>query len=181
MTAGLIPPPNPISSWSGQHLLGQKLPADMEKCYLKQIPNQHLGLCGVIGDHGQPRIIVPIAQQKRLLLQTHEDLLHQDHSRVHKILRTLYYWPGMEAMAEKYITKCQVCQFNKNRRLHLKSSFVKKEIDELPLPRQKYGFDFYGVPKGEILVIIDLCTREATLVCLHDHKRSRQSGTSNIE
>jgi hypothetical protein len=97
----------------GQQLLGQKLPADMEGRYLKQIPNQHLGLCRVMGDHGQPRTIVPISQQKRLLLQTHEGLLHQDHTRVHKILRTLYYWPGMEAIAEKFITKCQICHLTK--------------------------------------------------------------------
>ena len=31
------------------------------------------------------------------------------------------------------------------------------------MPRQSYGIDFYGVPKGEILVIVDLCTREVTL------------------
>jgi hypothetical protein len=84
MTTTTTAAPDPISTWVGQQLLGQKLPADMEERYLKQIPNQLLGLCGVMGDHGQPRIIVPISQQKRLLLQTHEDLLHQDHSRVHK-------------------------------------------------------------------------------------------------
>ena len=123
-----------------------------------------------------------VSQQKRLLLQTHEDLLHQDHSRVHKILRTIYYWPGMEATAEKFITKCQICQFNKNRRLHLKSSFVKRGIDELPLPRQQYGFDFYGVPKGEILVIVDLCTRETTLVFMstRDQDKVAQAILNNV-
>lgn len=182
MTTATTTAPDPISTWVGQQLLGQKLPADVEERYLKQIPNQHLGLCGVMGDHGQPRIIVPVSQQKRLLLQTHEDLLHQDHSRVHKILRTIYYWPGMEATAEKFITKCQICQFNKNRRLHLKSSFVKRGIDELPLPRQQYGFDFYGVPKGEILVIVDLCTRETTLVFMstRDQDKVAQAILNNV-
>ncbi len=31
------------------------------------------------------------------------------------------------------------------------------------MPRQAYGIDFYGHEQGEILVAIDLCTREATL------------------
>jgi transposase InsO family protein len=31
------------------------------------------------------------------------------------------------------------------------------------MPRQDYGIDFYGVYKGEIMVIIDLFTRETIL------------------
>ena len=50
------------------------------------------------------------------------------------------------------------------RRTHLSSSFQARRLEDLPMPRQSYGVDFYGVPKGEILVIVDLCTREATLV-----------------
>ncbi len=41
----------------------------------------------------------------------------------------------------------------------------------MPLPRQAYGIDFYGHEKGEILVAIDLCTREATLWFLPDRKQ----------
>jgi transposase InsO family protein len=41
----------------------------------------------------------------------------------------------------------------------------------MPLPRQAYGIDFYGHEKGEILVAIDLCTREATLWFLQNRKQ----------
>jgi hypothetical protein len=37
------------------------------------------------------------------------------------------------------------------------------------LPRQHYGLDFYGLHKGEILVIIDLFSREVIL----EHVASR--------
>jgi hypothetical protein len=33
-------------------------------------------------------------------------------------------------------------------------------------PRQHYGIDFYGLNHGEILIIVDLFTRETTLVFL---------------
>jgi hypothetical protein len=38
-TATTTTAPDPISTWVGQQLLGQKLPADMEERYLKQTPN----------------------------------------------------------------------------------------------------------------------------------------------
>ena len=41
----------------------------------------------------------------------------------------------------------------------------------MPLSRQAYGIDFYGHEKGEILVAIDLCTREATLWFLQNRKQ----------
>ena len=156
------PPPTLIPTWVGRQLLGQSIPDHQMNRYIKQIPNQPDGLCGFLGDHGQPRIIVPLDQQKRLLLQTHVDLLHQDASRVYQVLRTLYYWPGMKQSALDFIPKCSTCQKNKMKRQHLKSKFMRRSAENLPLPRQAYGFDFYGVPKGEILVITDLCTREVT-------------------
>ena len=41
----------------------------------------------------------------------------------------------------------------------------------MPLPRQAYGIDSYGHEKGEILVAVDLCTREATLWFLPNRKQ----------
>ena len=43
--------------------------------------------------------------------------------------------------------------------------------DRTPLPRQQHGIDFYGHAKGEILVVIDLCTREVLLWFLQDRKQ----------
>ena len=39
------------------------------------------------------------------------------------------------------------------------------------MPRQAYGIDFYGHMKGEILVAIDLCTREVLLWFLPSRKQ----------
>ncbi len=41
----------------------------------------------------------------------------------------------------------------------------------MPLPRQAYGIAFYGHEKGEILVAVDLCTREASLWFLPNRKQ----------
>jgi transposase InsO family protein len=41
------------------------------------------------------------------------------------------------------------------------------------MPRQSYGIDFYGVPKGEILVIVDLCTRETTLAYMANRNQDK--------
>ena len=62
-----------------------------------------------------------------------------------------------------YVTACSTCQANSVRRSHLNNTFQKRALENLPMPRQSYGIDFYGVPNAEILVIVDLCTRETTL------------------
>jgi hypothetical protein len=38
----------------------------------------------------------------------------------------------------------------------------------MPVPRQDYGIDFYGVFKGEIMVIVVLFTRETILTHLEN-------------
>ena len=43
------------------------------------------------------------------------------------------------------------------------------------MPRQSYGIDFYDVPKGEILVIVDLCTRETTLVFMTSRNQDKEA------
>ena len=156
--------PDKHEAWVGQQLKGQPIPEAQIKRFIEEIPNLSTKLCGLLGDHGQARIIVPLAQQKRLIMQTHHDLLHQGHNRVYHALRTNYYWPNMQRTVETFVTNCPTCQKSKMRRQHLKAAFHDRDIQDLPLPRQSYGFDFYGVPNGEILVIVDHCTREAILV-----------------
>ncbi len=41
------------------------------------------------------------------------------------------------------------------------------------LPRQRYGIDFYGVHNGEILVMVDLFSRETMLEFLPNRKMER--------
>ena len=164
MTSYKDAPPDTHENWVGQQLKGQPIPESQAKKFIPEIPNLTLKLCGLLGDHGQARIIVPLAQQKRVIMQAHHDLLHQGHNRVYHELRRAYYWPNMQKTIEFFVTKCTSCQESKMRRQHLKTAFHDRELSDLPLPRQSYGFDFYGVPKGEILVIVDHCTRETILV-----------------
>jgi transposase InsO family protein len=52
----------------------------------------------------------------------------------------------------------------------LSAAFEQAEKEDLPLPRQAYGIDFYGHTHGDILVALDLCTREVSLWFLPDRK-----------
>ena len=49
------------------------------------------------------------------------------------------------------------------RRERIKSEFDALAPQSKAGPRQHYGMDFYGLVKGEILVIVDLFTRETIL------------------
>ncbi len=53
------------------------------------------------------------------------------------------------------------------RRKHLKANFDPNAPSSTMVPRQDHGIDFYGVYKGEILVIVDLFTRETILTHLN--------------
>jgi len=53
------------------------------------------------------------------------------------------------------------------RRRHLKAKFDPNAPPSTMLPRQDYGIDFYGVQDGEIMVIVDLFTRETILTHLN--------------
>jgi hypothetical protein len=52
------------------------------------------------------------------------------------------------------------CQAAQVRRRNLNAEFQAVQQADLPLSRQNYGIDFYGHKDGEILVAIDLVTRE---------------------
>ena len=55
----------------------------------------------------------------------------------------------------------------------MKSVFNSRSVSSTLLPRQGYGMGFYGVLKGEILVIVDLATRETILRFLTDQKQEK--------
>ena len=102
--------PDKHEAWAGQQLKGHPILESQIKRFIEEIPNLSTKLCGLPGDHGQARIIVPLAQQKRLILQTHHDLLHQGHNRVYHALRANYYWPNMQRTVEQFATHCPTCQ-----------------------------------------------------------------------
>ncbi len=56
------------------------------------------------------------------------------------------------------------------RRQKLQVDFDAQAPQAYAAPRQHYGVDFYGVQDGEILVIVDLFTREAILEWLPSRK-----------
>jgi hypothetical protein len=94
-----IPQLSDINSWVGQQLRHANMPAK----YLNVQPKGNLipmdstypeGLLAVPNAEGQPRIIVPPAEVKALILQTHEDIHHQNHLKVLHVLKATYYWPN---------------------------------------------------------------------------------------
>ena len=97
-------------------------------------------------------------------------MLHVDGTRVHHELSRKYYWPNMVKQIKAICKACQACQAAKVRRQQLSAAFEQADKEELPLPRQAYGIDFYGHTHGEILVALDLCTREVSLWFLPDRK-----------
>jgi hypothetical protein len=96
-------------------------------------------------------------------MHTHEDIHHQNHQKVTHILKPLYYWPGMDRDVERFISECETCRRGTVCRRHLKMIFDADAPLAKALPRQHYGLDFYGVLKGEILVIVDLFSREVII------------------
>jgi hypothetical protein len=122
------------------------------------------GLLAIPSDgYSGQRIVVPIEEQKALIKRTHADIHHQGHTKVHHVLYPLYYWPGMDSTIEAVCTACARCIKASRRRKKLNLDFNPASQKELLLPRQRYGIDFYGVHNGEILVMVDLFSRETML------------------
>ena len=69
----------------------------------------------------------------------------------------------MDRDVERFISECEICRRGTVRRRHLKMIFDADAPLAKVLPRQHYGLDFYGVLKGEILVIVDLFSREVII------------------
>jgi hypothetical protein len=93
------------------------------------------------------------------------------HIKVLHVLRAAYYWPNMAKEIQEWCTSCAICTTASVRRKHF--LLVKTKFDPIApqaklLPRQHYGIDFYGIQKGEILVIIDLFTRVTILTFLRN-------------
>jgi hypothetical protein len=63
-----------------------------------------------------------------------------------------------------------ICQKAEVRRQNLAAAFQQAELDDSQ-GKRAYGIDFYGHAKGEILVAIDLCTREALLWFLPNRRQ----------
>ena len=81
------------------------------------------------------------------------------------MLMPRYWWPDLSQLVKDVCGACRQCQRANVRRRHLSAKFspLKNVNHAKLLPRQEYGIDFYGHHDGNILVAIDLCTREVKL------------------
>jgi hypothetical protein len=114
-------------------------------------------------------IIVPKRYCEALTIHTHEDIHHQNNQKVTHILKPMYYWAGMDRDIERYLSECEICRRGTIRWRHLKMIFDANAPSSKSLPRQHYGLDLNGVHKDEILVIVDLFSREVII----EHVTSR--------
>ena len=83
----------------------------------------------------------------------------------------------MDRVIEKICKACKQCLSGKMRREKIKSEFDALGPQSKSGPRQHYGIDFYGLMKGEILVIVDLFTRETILQWLPSRKQEKVANT----
>jgi hypothetical protein len=165
----------PIISWIGRQLENQKIPQTIISTVIKTHDNYPDGLLAIpstIG--GPPRIIVPLTAQTILVNQAHVDIHHQNHRKVHN---QLYCWPHMDRDIERICKSCTPCHAGKMRREKIKSEFDALGPQSKAGPRQHYGMDFYGLMKGEVLVIVDLFTRETILQWLPSRKQEQVART----
>jgi hypothetical protein len=68
--------------------------------------------------------------------------------------------------------QCTICQLAKVRRQKLQTDFDSLSPQSTYKPRQHYGIDFYGLQGGEILVMVDLFTRETLLEWVPSRKQN---------
>ena len=163
-------PPDPIDTWPDK-----QLEEDIPKGTTR-VPKENLkerlpaNLIVVKDEKGRERILVPRCQRGRLVVTEHQTMLHVEGARVHYELARKYIWPNMARDIKIICKACETCEKSKVRRQNLSAEFEQADKDDIPLPRQAYGVDFYGHAKGEILVAIDLCTRGVNLWFLTDRK-----------
>jgi len=164
------PKPLPLEEWVG--IQKEEIPPKGRRLQSDEIPQGYPDSLIMIEDEQKrKRVCVPESQRLILVKYNHEVLLHQKGKRVSYDLEEKYYWPYMEKDIKEICKTCHVCSKARIRRQRLTATFRQAEKDGMPMPRQAYGIDFYGHMKGEILVAIDLCTREVLLWFLPSRKQ----------
>jgi hypothetical protein len=164
-------PPKPVEQWPALQSLDD-IPENMTRVPPEDIRKGLPQDLVVLRDHkGRQRILVPACQRRALTMIEHEAMIHQKGTRVHHELSRTYFWPHMASQIADMCKACSVCQKNQVRRQSISADFRQADIKDLPMPCQAYGIDFYGHEQGEILVAVDLCTREATLWFLTNRKQ----------
>jgi len=93
-------------------------------------------------------------------------MLYVDGPRVYHELSRKFYWSNMINQIKMICKACEPCQTAKVRRQQLSAAFEQADTEDLPPP----SIDFYGHTHGDILVALDLFTREPSLRFLPDRK-----------
>jgi hypothetical protein len=125
-------------------------------------PGMPTGLIVLRDKSGRQRILVPRCKCSALTTMERETMLHVKGNRVHHELSRSYFWPNLAEQIKTLCNACIICKQASIQRKNLSSTFRQADHKDMPLPRQAYGIDFYGHKKGEILVAVDLCTRESS-------------------
>ena len=163
------PDPDPLAKWVGQQ--GEIVAPPKGEVLHGDMAHYPKGLRAIKDDSGRIRIVVPPSQRTRLIKKVHLTVLHVGGLRVYHVIKQKYYWPGMKDAIVKTCSACPDCQKAMMQRKHLNAEFEAAREQDLPLPRTTYGIDFYGHAKGEILVAIDLITREISLWFMKERKQ----------
>jgi hypothetical protein len=170
-TVSTAPPPLPLEKWAPLQN-SEDIPSNMMRVPKQEIKKGlPMDLIVLQDKKGHKRILVPKCQRIALTKMEHETMLHLKGNRVLHELSRSYFWPHMAEEIKLICSACKVCQQALVQRQNLSAIFRQAEEKDLPLPRQAYGIDFYGHEKGEILVAVDLCTREAMLWFLPNRKQ----------
>ena len=93
-------------------------------------------------------------------------MLHVDGTMLHHKLSRKYYWPNMINEIKTICKACKSCQTAKVRRQNLSAAFEQAGKENL----LAYDIDFYGHTHDDVLVTLDLFTREVSLWFLPDRK-----------
>jgi hypothetical protein len=89
------------------------------------------------------------------------------------LARDYRYRQSKSYTIEAVCTACARCVRANRRRKRLNLDFNPASQKEVLLPRQRYGIDFYGVYNSEILVMVDLFSRETMLEFFPNRKMER--------
>ena len=106
------------------------------------------------------RVVAPVSLRKHLVKLAHE--MHQGLSRTKRLLRAVYWWPGLDGQVEEVVKGCDLCR---NHDAHFSPNRPPLQPIELPEgPWKRVMIDFIGPLPGPSeerfgLVLIDMFSR----------------------
>ena len=119
-----------------------------------------------------PKLWVPKAYQNLLIKEAHCSPFagHMGIDKTYARLQTLYWWPGMQAATQQFISNCLTCQKSKNPPAFIRHHAPQQRFMIPDTPNERVHLDLFGPlqtsSKGHkfVLVITDAFTKYAVLV-----------------